>query len=419
MNPSTRRYLPVVAVVALLLVAVYYGQPDRMTGSAAGAGCAAGEGQLVAENELGSVESGHMDAVRAVATFDTDAFDAGDSESLEDLKSAVEDLGGAALPALLEELNVYGCGPANAASVIDLVEFMGDLPEFDNEDRAVLVQALLDLAVVGFDAGDDKQAPTIGTGIEAGDDSKVERDVVMVNPLQERQFECAGRSLDLVQGWAASTKADLEVVLDKTEQLLAALDDGDPTAAELVELLAELAPEDEEWAKIFEQMAGDSGLHKDAQGTACDAAVQRGSELSSLRDDINSITSASVSVCLVEASIEWEDSSYADWALKNNEETVRLAAISAFADVGDVEDVASLLAHLFSVNDPSGISASESERYATIATIAGLVKDSDIDPAELLGVAFDLATAMGPDGQDWLAQLDQGVPDWEAEATEK
>lgn len=77
MNPSTRRYLPVIGVVALLLVAVYFGQPDRMTGSAAGAGCAGGQGQLVAENEAGAVTQAAYDSVRAVVKFNADAEEAG------------------------------------------------------------------------------------------------------------------------------------------------------------------------------------------------------------------------------------------------------------------------------------------------------------------------------------------------------
>jgi len=362
-----------------------------------------------------------MDAVRAVANFDTDAFKAGDSESLEDLRLAVEELGGVALPALMEEITINGCGPVNAASVIELLEFVGELPEFDNQVRTVILSGLIEAAVVAFDSGGDLQASPLGDKADAPSPANdlSAGELVDASPEQQRQFECAGRSLDLVQGWAASSKAELEVILEKTEEALAALEDGDPTAGELVELLAELAPEDEEWAKTFEQMAANSGLHKDAQGTACEAAVERGSELSALREDINSVTSASVSVCVIEASIDWEDSSYADWGLKSNEESVRLAAISAFADVGDAEDISSLLTHLFSVHDPNGISASESERNATIAIIAGMVKDSETDPSELLIGALDLASAMGPDGQDWLAELDQGIPDWEVEVDDK
>jgi hypothetical protein len=48
-----------------------------------------------------------------------------------------------------------------------------------------------------------------------------------------------------------------------------------------------------------------------------------------------------------------------------------------------------------------------------------MVKDSETDPSELLIGALDLASAMGPDGQDWLAELDQGIPDWEVEVDDK
>jgi hypothetical protein len=124
MNPSIRRYLPVVAVVGLLLVAVYFGQPDRMTGSAAGAGCAGGQGELVTENEAGTVTKTALDSVRAIVNFDSAAAEAGEMASLDELKVTVEEMGIDAVPALLEELRDSGCMTTNSAELIDLVQFL-------------------------------------------------------------------------------------------------------------------------------------------------------------------------------------------------------------------------------------------------------------------------------------------------------
>ena len=157
-------------------------------------------------------------------------------------------------------------------------------------------------------------------------------------------------------------------------------------------------------------------IHKDAQGAACDAAVARGSKLTMLTESLDSVTSPSVGVCLVEASGDWGDDTddetdYAAWGLKNSEEDVRLASIAAFGSTGGSDDVAVLLGHLFSEDDPNGISVTETERHATIAAIATLVKNSDDEAGELLAGAAALADKLGPDGADWYAQLGQVIPE--------
>jgi hypothetical protein len=358
-----------------------------------------------------------MDSVRAVATFDAAKHEAGEIASLEDLKASVEEFGGSALPALLEELNSYGCMSTNSAAVIDLVQIIGEQEQFDNQIRTVLSETLVNVAVAALDtAGSDGESGMQMAEDTAGDNKP---DMQAVEVGQQPRFDCAERAFDLVQGWAASTQSDLETILEKTQLAITDLNDADPAAIELVDLLSELAPEDDEWAKIFELMSSDSGLHKDAQGAACEAAVERGSELSTLREDLAAVTSPQVSVCVVESSVDWEDTEYATWGLKNNDESVRLAALATFNEIGGTDDIQGLLVHLFSVPDPNGVSASESERNKTLAVLADLVKESDMGAGELLANASDLANKLGPDGADWLAQLDQAIPDWDQVAEDK
>jgi len=403
MNPSTRRYLPVVAVVALLLVAVYFGQPDRMTGSAVGAGCAGGQGELVAENELGAVESGPLNSVRDIVNFD-EATGGGEMASLDDLKVTVEEFGGKALPALLEELRSSGCMDTNSAILIELVATIGELEEIDNETRTTISKTLVDIAVIARNPTSEKDVP------------EMQADEFQI--LQERQFGCSDDAFDLVQGWASSTQSDMDDMIAHTQQSISELNDADPAGVPLVELLADIAPKDEEWGKIFEQMAANPNLHKDAQGTACEAAVEEGrdSELAAVRDIFAEVTSPSVAVCVIEESVEWEDSQYAVLGLKNNEDSVRMSAIGAFGTVGGADDIDTLLAHLFSVPDPNGVSADESERNATVTVIAALVAASDTAAPDLLVGASDMAAAMGNDGADWLNVLDHAIPDWDESA---
>ena len=425
MNPSTRRYLPVVAIVALLLVAVYFGQPDRMTGSAAGAGCAGGQGQLATENELGVVEKDALDSVRAVANFDTSLYEAGEIASLEDLKANVEEFGASALPALLEEINSSQCMSASSAELIDLVQIIGEQEDFDNMIRTVVSKSLLQAAVYALDtAGSDDsegemQAETHTAGVG---DNKPAPEVQISEAGQKSSAACAERSLELVQGWAASSESDLDEMIAKVEEVLGSLEESDPSAIELVALLDELTSEDETWAKSFEKLATDQSVHKDARGLACEAAVARGSVLSSLREDVASITSPAVSVCLIESSVEWEDSvQFAAWGLKNQEESVRLAAITAYAEVGGSDDILGLLSHLFAENSSAeiGISVTDSERTATVATIAALVQAADAAASELLADAAGLAGALGGEGDEWFAALDQAIPAWDPAADAK
>ena len=229
MNPSTRRYLPVIAVVALLLVAVYFGQPDRMTGSAAGAGCAGGEGQLVAENEAGAVSQAAYDSVRAVVKFNADAEEAGEMASLEDLKATVEDMGLAAVPALLEELRDTGCMTTNSAELIDLIQILGEQPDFDGELYGVIADTLLDVAVMSLDDASPNDGAEMTTELaDGGEANEPEVQAVLDDAGNDgttmqaadaankggRTFDCAIDALDVVREWS-SAKTDADETLKK------------------------------------------------------------------------------------------------------------------------------------------------------------------------------------------------------------
>jgi len=426
MNPSTRRYLPIVGVVVLLLVVLKFSNV-LPTGAASQAGCAGASGQLEgAENVLGTSTPDIVNSVRAVATFDLE--DAGQTASLEDLKTTIADAGQDALPALFDNLESDGfCMQAGATDVLDLIQIVGTQPDFKNDHLGdelggilgVISNKLVKVATYALNnAGADDPDTEMQEASHPIDENKPEPEMqaVEAGTQQERNFDCAQKALEVVQGLAASEQADLDEILAKTNDELLDLDPASPAAMELVNLLAALAPEDEEWAKNFEGYAADSNIHKDAQGAACDAAVTRGSKLTMLRENMDQVTSPSVGVCLVEASGDWGDDTddetdYAAWGLKNSEEDVRLASIAAFGSTGGSNDVAVLLGHLFSEDDPNGISVTETERHATIAAIAALVKNSDDEAGELLAGAAALADKLGPEGADWYAQLGQVIPE--------
>lgn len=431
MNPSTRRYLPVIGVVALLLVAVYFGQPDRMTGSAAGAGCAGGQGQLVAENEAGAVTQAAYDSVRAVVKFNADAEEAGEMASLEDLKATVEDMGAAAVPALLEELRDTGCMTTNSAELVDLIQILGDQPDFDGELYGVIADTLLDVAVMSLDdaSGDDgaemtaelanageSDEPAVQAVLDdAGNDGTTMQAADAANK-GDRTFECAIDALDVVREWSAA-KTDADETLKKVLEQIAEAAPGSKSVAELVELLAELAPQDAEWADTFEGMAVDQEMDKDARGLACDAAVERESKLQVMRDDLSAVTSPAAAVCLIEESPSFEDASYAHWGIKSDESSVRLASIATFIEVGGDQDIERLLVHLFTAPQDEPRDFDDSERATTVKAITALVEESEVEGFDLLASAADLAEA-SESGAAWLEELDAALPNWEPSSKE-
>jgi len=431
MNPSTRRYLPVIGVVALLLVAVYFGQPDRMTGSAAGAGCAGGQGQLVAENEAGAVTQAAYDSVRAVVKFNADAEEAGEMASLEDLKATVEDMGAAAVPALLEELRDTGCMTTNSAELVDLIQILGDQPDFDGELYGVIADTLLDVAVMSLDdaSGDDgaemtaelanageSDEPAVQAVLDdAGNDGTTMQAADAANK-GDRTFECAIDALDVVREWSAA-KTDADETLKKVLEQIAEAAPGSKSVVELVELLAELAPQDAEWADTFEGMAVDQEMDKDARGLACDAAVERESKLQVMRDDLSAVTSPAAAVCLIEESPSFEDASYAHWGIKSDESNVRLASITTFIEVGGDQDIERLLVHLFTAPQDEPRDFDDSERATTVKAITALVEESEVEGFDLLASAADLAEA-SESGAAWLEELDAALPNWEPSSKE-
>lgn len=433
MNPSIRRYLPVVAVVSLLLVAVYFGQPDRMTGSATGAGCAGGQGELVTENEAGAVTKGAQDSIRAIINFDSAAAEAGEMASLEELKASVEEMGVDAVPALLEELRDSGCMTTNSATLIDLVQILGDQPEFDGEFYGIISKTLLSVAVMAIDDAGSSAEPTMTAGPANNDGKSDEPDMQAGladagesdGPTMQaadaaqggRTFECAVGALDVVQEWATARKDDggtAKRILDQVDTL----DPGSKSAVELVELMAELAPSNEEWAAIFENLAVDQELDKDARGLACDAAVDRESSLSVLRDDLSALTAPPAAVCLIEASPAFEDSSYAAWGLKHDESGVRLASLGVFSEMGGDDDVELLLGHLFQAPgaEPSGFD--DAERGATVKALATIVSGSETEAADLLQGAVDFSSQAAELGSTWLEMLDRAIEDWDVGGTD-
>jgi hypothetical protein len=426
MNPSTRRYLPVIGVVALLLVAVYFGQPDRMTGSAAGAGCAGGQGQLVAENEAGAVTQAAYDSVRAVVKFNADAEEAGEMASLEDLKATVEDMGTAAVPALLEELRDTGCMTTNSAELVDLIQILGDQPDFDGELYGVIADTLLEVAVMSLDdasgndgaemtaelanAGESDEPEVQAVLDDAGNDGTTMQTADAANK-GDRTFDCAIDALDVVREWSAA-KTDADETLKKVLQQLADGPEGSKSAVELVELLAELAPQDSDWAATFEGIAIDQKMDKNARGLACDAAVERESKLQVMRDDLSSVNSPAAAICLIEESPSFEDASYAHWGIKSDESSVRLAAITTFIEVGGDQDIERLLIHLFTDIQDEPRDFDDSERAMTVKSITALVNESETEGFDLLASAAELAHA-AESGAAWLEELDAALPNWE------
>jgi hypothetical protein len=429
MNPSIRRYLPVVAVVGLLLVAVYFGQPDRMTGSAAGAGCAGGQGELVTENEAGTVTKTALDSVRAIVNFDSAAAEAGEMASLDELKVTVEEMGIDAVPALLEELRDSGCMTTNSAELIDLVQILGEQPDFDGELYGVISKTLLSVAVIALDDAGSRSEPTMTTELAntKGDEPDMQAGLADAGESDEprmqaqdaakgdRIFDCAVGALDVVQEWS-SARTDARETAKKVLEQIDSLDAGSKSSVELVELLADVAPSDEEWAEIFENIAVDQELDKDARGLACDAAVERDSSLSVIRNDLSALTSPAAAVCLIEASPAFEDSSYATWGLKHEEATVRLTALGVLSEIGGDSEVEMLLSHLFHApgSEPRGFD--DAERSATVKAIATVVSESEKEPADLLIGAVDLSNQAAELGATWLEMLDRAVDDWEAGA---
>jgi len=427
MNPSTRRYLPVIAVVALLLVAVYFGQPDRMTGSAAGAGCAGGQGQLVAENEAGAVTQAAYDSVRAVVKFNADAEEAGEMASLEDLKETVEDMGVSAVPALLEELRDSGCMTTNSAELVDLIQILGEQPDFDGELYGVIADTFLEIAVMSLDAASSNDGVEMTTELaDSGegdapdvqavlDDSGNDGTVMQAADAADkggRTFDCAIDALDVVREWS-SAEIDADEILKKILVQMDSVEAGSKSAIELVELLAELAPRDSDWAATFEGMAIEQDMNKDARGLACDAAVERGSKLQVLRDDLGSVTSPAAAVCLIDESPSFEDSKVAHWGIKSDEAIVRLASIDAFVEFGDDQDIERLLIHLFTAPEDEPRDFDDSERAITVKAISALVTESESEGFDLLGSAADLAEQANESGAIWLEALDAALPNWE------
>ncbi len=430
MNPSIRRYLPVVAVVGLLLVAVYFGQPDRMTGSAAGAGCAGGQGQFVTENEAGAVTKTALDSVRAIVNFDSAAAEAGEMASLDELKVTVEEMGIDAVPALLEELRDSGCMTTNSATLIDLVQILGDQPDFDGQLYGIISKTLLDVAVIALDDAGSRSEPTMTTELAntgKGDEPDMQAGLADAGESDEptmqaadaaqggRTFDCAVGALDVVQEWSSARTDSVETAKKVLEQIdsLAA---GSKSSVELVELLAELAPSDEEWATIFENISVDQELDKDARGLACDAAVERESSLSVLRNDLSALTSPAAAVCLIEASPAFEDSSYAAWGLKHEEASVRLTALGVFSEIGGDSDVEMLLSHLFQSPGAEPRGFDDAERSATVKAIATVVSESETEAADLLIGAMDFSNQAAELGGTWLEILDRAVENWDAGA---
>ncbi|MBJ95980.1 MAG: hypothetical protein CMP23_16070 [Rickettsiales bacterium] len=440
MSPSIRRYLPIVAVVGLLLVAVYFGQPDRMTGSAAGSGCAGGQGQLITENEAGAVTKGAQDAVRAIIDFDVMAAEAGQTKSMDDLKGELEDMGTVAVPALLEELRDLGCLSANADELVDVVRILGDQPDFDGMIYPILADALLEAATMALDdAGEGNDREMVAGLDDAGSSSggvtiaenNAGEEAVEVTAMEDTAGdsegsvkikgsdgfgpaqECASEALDLISEWAGA-EVDGEVVIKK---LMAQIDDlaaGSKSAIELVELLDEVAPRDAEWAATFEAISLEQTMDKEARGLACDAAVARESELSEMRSDLSAVTSPFAAVCLVEASSSFEDTSVATWGLKSDEPDVRGAALTVLEEAGGVANVEDLLAHLFIAAGAEPRGYGEAERMSTVKTIASLIEASENEASELLVGAVDLASQAGAVGEQWLGILDDSISSWEA-----
>jgi hypothetical protein len=381
----------------------------------------------VAENEAGAVTQTAYDSVRAVVKFNADAEEAGEMASLEDLKATVEDMGVSAVPALLEELRDSGCMTTNSAELVDLIQILGEQPDFDGELYGVIADTLLEVAVMSLDDassndgvemtteladGGEGDEPSVQAVLDdAGNDGTVMQAADAANK-GGRTFECAIDALDVVREWSAA-KIDADESLKKIIEQIDGATPGSKSTVELIELLAELAPRDSDWGAIFENMSVDQEMNKDARGLACDSAVERGSKLQVLRDDLEAVNSPAAAVCLIEESVSFEDSSYAHWGIKSSESAVRLAAIATFTEVGGDQDIERLLIHLFTVSgqEPSGFD--DSERSMTVKAIVDLVAQSETEAFDLLVSAADFAGQADELGQIWLEELDAALPNWE------
>jgi hypothetical protein len=319
----------------------------------------------------------------------------------------------------------------NSAELVDLIQILGDQPDFDGELYGVIADTLLDVAVVSLDdaSGDDGaemtaelanagelDEPAVQAVLDdAGNDGTTMQAADAANK-GDRTFECAIDALDVVREWSAA-KTDADETLKKVLEQIAEAAPGSKSVVELVELLSELAPQDAEWADTFEGMAVDQEMDKDARGLACDAAVERESKLQVMRDDLSAVTSPAAAVCLIEESPSFEDASYAHWGIKSDESSVRLASITTFIEVGGDQDIERLLVHLFTAPQDEPRDFDDSERAMTVKAITALVEESEVEGFDLLASAADLAE-VSESGAAWLEELDAALPNWEPSSKE-
>jgi len=392
MDPNLRRYFPALVVLLLVGVAVYMGQPDTLTGSAAGSGCAGASGQLPdAIVEVGGeTDEGAAEAVMKLIAIDVnDTSKQGQVAALAEARQEVSEFGGVAVPAILDELQASGCNEAASGDLIDLLGDLGGMNQFAGQAQMKMALLLLDVSI---------------SAVEGEDAERQFRDPNSISDQEEAdRMRCAEEAGVVVTNWYASTKSDEDQAAAEAQSLaidimgrIKDLPAGDFTAHRLVQMLDGVAEISERWAKEFENLTMEGSLHAEARGAACSAAVSRKSDLSLVRESFKEIEEAPVLVCAIKASAQWGTDSYILHGLVAEDAKVRMASIVTAGKTGSLEHVAPLSEMLFAT-DINALETEEerneekTQQLALIESIAVLVVRDGGDPTAALAVTTELS----------------------------
>ena len=406
MDPNLRRYLPALVVLALVGVAVYMGQPDTLTGSAAGSGCAGATGQLPdAIVEVGTeADEGASEAVRTLVLIDVnDANKAGQVAALEEARQQVSEFGAAAVPAILDELQSSGCNEAASADLMDLLGDLGGMNQFAGQAQMKMALMLLDIAI---------------TAVDSEEAERQFRDPNSVTDQEEAdRVRCAEEAGVVITNWYASTRGEDQAADDNSQALamdvmgrLKDLPAGDFRAVKLIQILDQLADLSERWAATFEGMTIEDLLHAGARGVACQAAVRRKSDLSAVLARFKEIEEAPVLVCAIKVASQSGNTNPALYSLVSEDVRVREAAIRSLGSVGGPEFLGKLTEMLFdtdvvNLETPEARDEEKREQVALVAAIGQIIARDDEGDLEVTLADIAAASENVSNGETLVEQI--------------
>jgi hypothetical protein len=381
-NPNTKRYLPILVLVAAVAGGVYLTRGRQLTGEAGGIGI---EGHLA---HLGKVDQGLMAQLDGLVqkTSSTNVHTV-DQDAIKSISDALEARGVSALRSATTHFSENGCVQPGSAAEVKLIVSILKRPDVTPVQRRVVSYVLLDAAKhaigdlkIGKVASPGDKPFSSHPGIaKAVDDMKagafdgeLPKPGTSVDP-SATIWDCTFGAL---QGVADALRAGVVDASTLQRQALEGLDllpKDHPAAVGFVQVATMAASAAKKPASDYLQIIERKDLSDVVRGIACKAAVDTGVELSTLKTSIGERPPRPLVSCLVSAG----DEDTIREAVKASDFNLRMQALRKLPIPATAEGVKTAL-------DAAALpEISPRERAVRIGAIAGAATKC-ADPAACL-----------------------------------